>query len=87
MTNHKIHDGYCKLSNPLCCAVGSYDGHMKMQPVRIDLSDLKSYKVKKHGRYLILMQKDGTSHNAFYFQYDNADCFVNAMRAIVRTRR
>uniref|UniRef100_A0A1B6G5P0 TBC1 domain family member 15 n=1 Tax=Cuerna arida TaxID=1464854 RepID=A0A1B6G5P0_9HEMI len=67
-------------------SVGSYDGH-KMQPVRIELRELKSYKVKKHGQNLILMQNDGTSHNAFYFQYGNADCFVNAIRAYVHTRR
>jgi len=66
---------------------GSYDGQTRLQPLRIEVRELKSYKVKKHGRYLVLMQSDGTSHNAFYFQYGNADCFVNAMRAIVRTRR
>lgn len=59
----------------------------RAHPVRIEVRELKSYRVKKHGLYLILMQRDGTSHNAFYFQYGNTDCFVNAMRAIVRTRR
>jgi len=68
-------------------SVGSYDGQNKLQPVRIEVRELKSYKVKKHGRYLILMQSDGTSYNSFFFQYGNADCFVSAMRAVVRTRR
>uniref|UniRef100_A0A1B6CAJ1 TBC1 domain family member 15 n=1 Tax=Clastoptera arizonana TaxID=38151 RepID=A0A1B6CAJ1_9HEMI len=59
----------------------------RVQPIKIEIRELKSYRVKKHGRYLNLMQRDGTSHNAFYFQYGNANCFVNAMKAIVRTRR
>lgn len=63
------------------------EGQQRTQPVRIELRDLKSYRVKKHGRYLTLMQRDGTSHNAFYFQYGTADCFVNALRGILRTRR
>lgn len=63
------------------------EGQQRAQPVRIELRDLKSYRVKKHGRYLTLMQRDGTSHNAFYFQYGSTDCFVNALRGMLRTRR
>ncbi|XP_054263232.1 TBC1 domain family member 15-like isoform X2 [Macrosteles quadrilineatus] len=67
--------------------IGSYDGQTRLKPVRIEIRELKAYQVKKHGRYLVLMQADGSSLNAFHFQYGNADCFVSAMRAIVRTRR
>jgi hypothetical protein len=51
------------------------------------MTHLKSFRVARNGQQVTLMEQDGTTHNAFFFQHGNADCFVTALKENVKTVR
>ncbi|XP_063241502.1 TBC1 domain family member 15 [Bacillus rossius redtenbacheri] len=54
------------------------------RPIRIEMSDLKSFRVTRNSQQISLMQRDGTTHSSFFFQHANADSFVGALKANVK---
>uniref|UniRef100_A0A0A9W7U9 TBC1 domain family member 15 n=1 Tax=Lygus hesperus TaxID=30085 RepID=A0A0A9W7U9_LYGHE len=56
-------------------------------PVRIPILEIKSYRVSNKKTKLLLVHKDRLTHTAFYFQFENADCFTKSLRSVVKTRR
>jgi len=55
--------------------------------VRIEMADLKSFRITRNGQQVTLMQRDGTTHSAFFFQHGNVDCFVTALKGNIKTAR
>jgi hypothetical protein len=55
--------------------------------VRIEVAHLKSFRVTRNGQQVTLMERDGTTHSAFFFQHGNADCFVAALKGNIKTVR
>jgi hypothetical protein len=51
------------------------------------MADLKSFRIARNGQQVTLMQRDGTTHNAIFFQRFNADNFVAALTRNVKTAR
>ncbi|XP_069675162.1 TBC1 domain family member 15 isoform X2 [Periplaneta americana] len=66
---------------------GGNDGQSRCRPVRIEMSDLKSFRITRNGQQVTLMQRDGTTHSAFFFQHGNADCFVTALKGYIKTAK
>ncbi|KAJ9587779.1 hypothetical protein L9F63_018805 [Diploptera punctata] len=64
---------------------GSTEGQSRCRPVRIELAELKSFRITRNRQQVTLMQRDGTTHSAFFFQHGNADCFLSALRGNIRT--
>ncbi|XP_071449538.1 TBC1 domain family member 15 isoform X2 [Hetaerina americana] len=56
---------------------------VKKRPVKIDIMDLKSYKMKSNSHELILTLKDGSRPSPLLFQNDNADKFITALRGYI----
>lgn len=67
--------------------LGSNEGQSRCRSVRIEMEDLKSFRITRNGQQVTLQQRDGTTHNAFFFQHGNADCFVAALTGNVKTAR
>ena len=65
-------------------SVGSAEGQSRCRSVRIEFSELKSFRITRNRQQLTLMQRDGTTHSAFFFQHGNADCFVNALKGNIQ---
>nr|CAD7403985.1 unnamed protein product [Timema cristinae] len=57
------------------------------RPIRIELSDLKSFRITRNSQQVALMQRDGTTHSSFFFQHGNADSFVCALRENLKVTR
>ncbi|XP_021914957.1 TBC1 domain family member 15 [Zootermopsis nevadensis] len=66
---------------------GSNEGQNRCRSVRIELADLKSFYITRNMQRVTLMQRDGTTHSAFFFQHGNADCFVAALKGNIKTIR
>ncbi|XP_067010162.2 TBC1 domain family member 15 isoform X2 [Anabrus simplex] len=64
---------------------GSVDSQTRSRPLRIPISELKSFRVTKRGQQLTFMQNEGVVYCIFFFHNGNADCFVNALRGNVKT--
>uniref|UniRef100_A0A0K8S7Z3 Uncharacterized protein n=1 Tax=Lygus hesperus TaxID=30085 RepID=A0A0K8S7Z3_LYGHE len=73
------------------CALASNSGGdtnpQRWLPVRIPILEIKSYRVSNKKTKLLLVHKDRLTHTAFYFQFENADCFTKSLRSVVKTRR
>ncbi|PSN55056.1 hypothetical protein C0J52_04140 [Blattella germanica] len=66
---------------------GSTEGHSRCRSVHIEIADLKSFRITRNGQQVTMMQRDGTTHSAFFFQHGNADCFVSNLKGYIRTSR
>ncbi|XP_046400204.1 TBC1 domain family member 17 isoform X2 [Ischnura elegans] len=55
----------------------------KIRPIKIDITDLKSYKIKNNSHELTLTLKDGSRPSPLLFQNDNADKFISALREYI----
>ncbi|KAG8232350.1 hypothetical protein J437_LFUL008818, partial [Ladona fulva] len=55
----------------------------RVRPLKVDITDLKSYKISKQSHELTLMLKDGSRPSPLLFQNDNADKFVNSLQQYV----
>lgn len=64
---------------------GSTEGQNRCRSVRIEMADLKSFRIARNGLQVTLMQRDGTTHNAFFFQRCHVDSFVAALKGNVQT--
>jgi hypothetical protein len=51
------------------------------------MADLKSFCITRNRQQVTFMQRDGTTHSAFFFQHGNADCFVAALKEHIKTIR
>lgn len=58
----------------------------RARTVRILFSNLKSFRVNRGGQQLIFIQKDGTTHVAF-FHFSKPETFINSLRCFIGFRK
>lgn len=58
----------------------------RIHTVRIPIEDLKSLMIYDRKTKLALFHKDKKEHK-FFFEFQNADCFLSALRSVVKLKR
>ncbi|GFG36266.1 hypothetical protein Cfor_08876, partial [Coptotermes formosanus] len=66
---------------------GSNEGQNRCRSVRIDMESLRSFRISRNGQQVTLIEQNGRTHAAVFFQHSNAHCFAAALKGYIITTR